>query len=95
MAAYNRVNGTHMTEHEDLLQDVLRQEWEFEGVVVSDWWATRSTIASALAGLDIEMPGLHPGAFGTDHGVADTDSVLLASGNRSRRPSETGACPRT
>ncbi|GAA3516274.1 beta-glucosidase [Streptosporangium album] len=57
MAAYNRVNGTTMTENRPLLTDVLKQEWGFDGVVVSDWTAARSTEATALAGLDLAMPG--------------------------------------
>jgi beta-glucosidase len=56
MAAYNRVNGTAMTEH-PLLREVLKAEWGFDGVVVSDWFATTSTVASARAGLDLVMPG--------------------------------------
>src|SRR5574341_1759982 len=56
MAAYNRVNGTTMTEH-PLLREVLKQEWGFDGVVMSDWFATSSTVASAGGGLDLVMPG--------------------------------------
>ncbi|MGA5762006.1 glycoside hydrolase family 3 C-terminal domain-containing protein [Nonomuraea bangladeshensis] len=57
MAAYNRVNGETMTEHRDLLTGVLKEEWGFDGVVVSDWTAARSCEATALAGLDVVMPG--------------------------------------
>jgi beta-glucosidase len=57
MAAYNSVNGATMTANAPLLRDVLKKEWNFHGVVVSDWHATRSTRASALAGLDLVMPG--------------------------------------
>jgi beta-glucosidase len=56
MAAYNGVDGTTMTES-PLLRDVLAREWGFDGVVMSDWFATRSTAASASAGLDLAMPG--------------------------------------
>ena len=56
MSAYNRLNGTYCAEHEWLLTTVLRREWGFEGLVVSDWWGTMSP-ASAGAGLDLEMPG--------------------------------------
>ena len=56
MTAYNRVNGTFCSEHTDLL-GILRDEWGFGGVVVSDWFGTHSTAAAALAGLDLEMPG--------------------------------------
>lgn len=57
MAGYNSVNGISMTEHEELLNRVLKQEWGFQGVVFSDWSAARSTAATALAGLDLVMPG--------------------------------------
>jgi len=60
MAAYNRLNGTYCAEHAELI-GIARQEWGFDGVVVSDWYATRSTAPSANAGLDLEMPG--PGRF--------------------------------
>ena len=57
MAAYNSVNGATMTANAPLLRDVLKGEWGFAGVVVSDWHAARTTGASALAGLDLVMPG--------------------------------------
>ncbi len=57
MAAYNSVNGSRMTEHTRLLRDVLKGEWGFTGVVVSDWDAARSTVPAAQAGLDLAMPG--------------------------------------
>ena len=56
MAAYNSVNGETMTANARLL-DLLKHEWGFAGVVVSDWHATSSTVATALAGLDLVMPG--------------------------------------
>ncbi|MEU3371437.1 glycoside hydrolase family 3 C-terminal domain-containing protein [Streptomyces sp. NPDC006660] len=57
MAAYNQVNGTTMTEHRHLQKDVLRGEWGFDGIIVSDWMAARSTVGAILGGLDIAMPG--------------------------------------
>lgn len=57
MAAYNLVNGIQMCSHSDLIEGVLRGEWGFDGVVVSDWGAARDTIGDALGGLDLEMPG--------------------------------------
>ncbi|MFI7053913.1 beta-glucosidase [Streptosporangium canum] len=57
MAAYNSVNGTTMTEHRELQRDLLKGEWGFDGFVVSDWTAARSTVATAEAGLDVAMPG--------------------------------------
>lgn len=56
MAAYNRVNGTFSAENRHLLTEILRDEWHWKGVVLSDWGATKSTTPSALAGLDLEMP---------------------------------------
>ncbi|MEV6875197.1 glycoside hydrolase family 3 C-terminal domain-containing protein [Amycolatopsis sp. NPDC051128] len=57
MAAYNSVNGVTMTQHAELLNGVLRDEWGFDGFVVSDWLAARDTVASANGGLDVAMPG--------------------------------------
>lgn len=57
MAAYNSVNGATMTANPRLLQELLKGEWGFTGVVVSDWSATTSTVPSAAAGLDVIMPG--------------------------------------
>jgi beta-glucosidase len=57
MAAYNAVNGPTMTANQILLHDVLKADWGFTGVVVSDWSATTTTVPSALAGLDLVMPG--------------------------------------
>jgi beta-glucosidase len=57
MAGYNRVNGISMTEHEELIARILKDEWGFQGAVFSDWSAARSTVETALAGLDLVMPG--------------------------------------
>lgn len=57
MTAYNAVNGTSMTEHGALVNGVLRGEWGFDGVVVSDWLAARSTTGAIRGGLDLAMPG--------------------------------------
>jgi beta-glucosidase len=57
MTAYNAVNGTTMTEHRYLVNEVLRGEWGFDGVNVSDWTAARDTAAALHGGLDIAMPG--------------------------------------
>lgn len=56
MAAYQRVNGVHYAEH-SLLSDVLRHEFGFDGVIMSDWAGTYSTSAAIKAGLDLEAPG--------------------------------------
>jgi beta-glucosidase len=57
MSAYNRLNGTFCSEHEWLLTTVLRDDWGFDGFVVTDWFAARSTAATVNAGLSLEMPG--------------------------------------
>ena len=57
MTSYNRVNGTYAAENRWMLDTVLRGEWSFDGIVVSDWFGTRSTGPSVTAGLDLEMPG--------------------------------------
>ena len=57
MSAYNRLGGTYCSEHEWLLTDLLKDEWGFDGVVISDWFGTHSTAPAARGGLDLEMPG--------------------------------------
>ncbi|MGK0224326.1 MAG: beta-glucosidase [Limisphaerales bacterium] len=57
MCAYNRVNGTYCSEHNDLLNTILRDEWGFEGLVVTDWGAANDRASSIGSGLDLEMPG--------------------------------------
>jgi beta-glucosidase len=57
MCAYNRLNGEYCSEHHTLLTDILKNEWGFEGLVVSDWGAVHDRAASLKGGLDLEMPG--------------------------------------
>ena len=57
MCAYNKLNGTYCSEHRPLLVDILKKEWGFEGLVVSDWGAVHDRVASLKGGLDLEMPG--------------------------------------
>jgi beta-glucosidase len=56
MAAYNIVNGQHCTENKQLLIDILKNEWGFKGILMSDWGSVYSTVEAANNGLDIEMP---------------------------------------
>jgi beta-glucosidase len=57
MTSYNRLNGGYLADNAYLLTTVLRGEWGFDGIVMTDWWAVASTEEAAEAGLDIEMPG--------------------------------------
>lgn len=57
MTAYNRVNGIAASDHHEIISDIVKREWGFDGIVISDWGGTRSTIGAANAGLDLEMPG--------------------------------------
>ena len=56
MSAYNRLGGEHCAENRRLLTDILRDEWGFDGFVVSDWFGVHHTVEAANAGLNIEMP---------------------------------------
>lgn len=56
MSAYNLVNGVYCGENKHLLTDILRDDWDFKGLVLSDWGGTHSTVNAAKNGLDIEMP---------------------------------------
>ncbi|MFM8354851.1 MAG: glycoside hydrolase family 3 C-terminal domain-containing protein, partial [Gammaproteobacteria bacterium] len=57
MSAYNRVNGIYASSHAGLLRDILRTEWHWDGLVISDWGAALETEANINGGLDLEMPG--------------------------------------
>ena len=56
MGAYNKVNGVYACENPYLIQELLRKEWGYQGIVISDWGGVQNKKASILAGLDIEMP---------------------------------------
>ena len=65
MHSYNRVNGVYAGENEYLLTRILREEWGYKGLVVSDWTATHNTVPTIVAGMDLEMPG--PALWYGDH----------------------------
>jgi beta-glucosidase len=69
MCAYNKLNGVYAAQHRWLLTELLRREWGFDGMVVSDWGAVHDRVAALEAGLDLEMP--------PNFGISDT-AVLAA-----------------
>ncbi len=75
MCSYNLVNGVYASEHHELLQQILRDEWGFEGLVMTDWGAANDRIAGIRAGLDLEMPS-SAGAFDPDVLAALDDGTL-------------------
>ena len=78
MSAYNRLDSTYCSEHPRLLTTILRQEWGFDGLVMSDWGGTHSAGASVRAGLDLEMPGPARARAGL-LAEAETDEATRAS----------------
>jgi beta-glucosidase len=75
MCSYNRINGVYAAENEWLLTQVLREEWGFTGLVVSDWGAVDDRVAALRAGLDLEMPGPIP----------ESQAALVAAATQSPR----------
>lgn len=69
MCSYNRLNGTLNSQNQRLLTAILRNEWGFEGLVMSDWGAVADHVAAIKAGLDLEMPG---------KGQASVDEIVAA-----------------
>ncbi|MDF2484370.1 MAG: hypothetical protein K0R46_538 [Herbinix sp.] len=69
MASYNKINGTYACANKYILTDILRKEWGFDGIVVSDWGAVNDRVEDVRAGMDLEMPGSN----------ADSDNEVLAA----------------
>ncbi len=80
MTSYNRVNGRHVPDTPRFLTGILREEWGFDGLVMTDWFGLARTVDAARAGLDLEMPG-PPRSFGPPLARAvrdgDVDEALL------------------
>lgn len=97
MASYNRVNGTYVTQDRRLLTEILRDEWGFEGAIVSDWGAVDDRVEALRAGLDLAMPG--PADASRRQilaAVAGGDleaSVVVDSAERLRRLARTWGAP--
>ncbi len=75
MCAYNKINGTHCSDSKALLTDILREEWGFEGLVVTDWGAMHNRTAAFLAGCDLNMPG--GSAYGEKEALRAVEQGLL------------------
>ncbi len=76
MSSYNKLNGTYASESSYLLQDVLRKQWSYDGVVISDWGAIQDKVKSIKNGMNIEMPG--PSSFNQTVKNALNDNTLTA-----------------
>ncbi len=74
MCSYNKVNGTHMSENKKYLTGILRNEWGYEGVVMSDWGAVKDRVKGLDAGMDLEMPG--------SYGINDREIVEAVQSGR-------------
>jgi beta-glucosidase len=83
MSSYNKINGTYASENHWLLTDVLRGEWGFEGLVVSDWAAVDDRAAAVAAGCDLEMPS---------SGGVGTQAILDAVGSGRLSEAQVDAC---
>lgn len=83
MGSYNRFEGTHCSHNDRLLNKILKGEWGFDGVVVSDWGGTHDTREAALNGLDIEM-GTHAESYAQNY-LADPFLALLKKGEIPQR----------
>lgn len=74
MCAYNKINGTYLSDNKELLTNILRKEWGFEGLVMTDWGALHDRIEAFKAGCDLNMPG------GSDYMLKETLSAVEAGG---------------
>jgi beta-glucosidase len=83
MSSYNRINGTHTGEDRRITTDILRGEWGFEGLVMSDWGAVHDRIAGIRAGLDLEMPAAGEGRVKEIVAAVRSGALDLADVDRS------------
>ena len=86
MSSYNLVNGTHAHENKHLLTDILRDEWGFDGMVVSDWGGSNSAVEAVRAGGSLEMPA--PGLAGARQIVAAVEAGELEAADVYARAQE-------
>jgi beta-glucosidase len=83
MSSYNRINGTHTGEDRRITTDILRGEWGFEGLVMSDWGAVHDRVAGIHAGLDLEMPAAGEGRVKELLAAVKSGALDLADVDRS------------
>ena len=75
MSSYNKINGVFSAENYELLTTILRDQWKFEGIVISDWYSVQDRVVSIKAGLDLEMPGVN------DRDINAADEIIEAVKN--------------
>ncbi len=86
MDGYNLTNGLYMSQHEYLNVDVVKREWGFDGVIMSDWIATYDAIGAANGGLDIEMPsGTHFNRANLLPAIESGDITMATLDDKARR----------
>jgi len=83
MSSYNEINGIYANENKHLLNDILRKEWGFEGIVITDWGASNDHVAGVAAGSDLEMPA---------PGLDSARQLLKAVENKKLTEEELDAC---
>ena len=83
MCSYNKINGTYASDNKRMMSDILRDEWGFQGAVVTDWGAMNDRVEAVKAGLDLEMPG------GSDH---NNQKVLKAIQEHTLKEEELDRC---
>ena len=96
MSSYNRIDGVYACDHRRLIDDVLRRQWGFDGLVMSDWMALHSTVEGVVAGCDLEMPGpaVHRGALlvkAAQEGRIEASAIRAAAKNVLRLGERVGA----
>lgn len=89
MSSYNLINGTYASENAYLLQDILRRDWGFDGLVVSDWGGINDRVAGVEAGNDLEMPG--SGDYNRKKIVAAVNDGRLSKASLARAATEVAA----
>ena len=82
MTSYNRLNGTYTNENQHLLKDILRGEWDWQGLVVTDWGGSNSYVEGVRAGMNLEMPA-----------AGDDSACQLLKAVKEGRITEKSACP--